>query len=168
MIKKNSSISMQDLVCDHIYEKYGESSREFFDSSLMEIIKVIRDKVFPKFHILVNSYAGDNNYRDREYWQMGLFCNLCSRVYSATNDEIVAVSDHLLGKAIDLQVYDPTDGARIQDEYVFKQLASNTNLDGYSYYVGLINDQYVHLGVSGMKIPDGMFDKVEDKRENGK
>lgn len=168
MIKKNSSIDMQNLVCDHIYEKYGESSREFFDCSLLEIIKVIRDKVFPEYHILVNSYIGDNNYRDREYWQMGLFCNLCSRVYSATNDGLVAISDHLLGKAVDLQVYNPKDSTRIPDEKVFNQLVTNTNLTGYSYYVGLITDQYVHLGVSGMNIPDGVFDKVEDKRENGK
>ena len=36
---------IQELVCRHVYEKYGNNAWQFFDNRLLETLLVIREKL---------------------------------------------------------------------------------------------------------------------------
>lgn len=83
--------SVEELVCPHVYNKYGESSWDFLDTKFLHVLLVIRRDILnaPMF---CNGNGGA---------QRGLRCNMCNLVKQKTG---LYISAHVLGKAGDFTV----------------------------------------------------------------
>ena len=91
---KTKNFRLEELVCDHVFKKYGQTAWQFLDPRLIQTLNYIRDKINKPMEI--------NNY----YWgggdsQSGLRCNLCHLVYIRTKKDMVYMSAHCEGQAID-------------------------------------------------------------------
>lgn len=64
---------IQELVCRHVYEKFGDNAWQFFDNRLLETLLVIREKLGKP--IYVNNWQVGGNVTQR-----GLRCNVCQLV----------------------------------------------------------------------------------------
>ncbi len=88
---------IRELVCRHIYNKFGDGAWQFFDNSLLETLLVIREKLDKP--ITVNNW-----HIGGEFTQRGLRCNVCSLVSRQTKIENVYMSAHMQGTGIDFDV----------------------------------------------------------------
>lgn len=88
---------IQELVCKHVYNKFGEGAWQFFDSRLLETLLVIREKLGKP--IYVNNWQVGGNLTQR-----GLRCNICGLVKEKTSLEKVYMSAHMQGTGIDFDV----------------------------------------------------------------
>ena len=98
---KATFFNITELVCKHVFDKYGETSWQFLDPRLIETLDFIREDLNRPIEI--------NNY----YWgghdtQSGLRCNLCNLVKSKTDKGQVYMSAHIEGQAADFSVKDLT------------------------------------------------------------
>ena len=75
----------KELVCPHVYEKFGESAWQFLDARLLHTLYVIREIVGRP--VIVNNWAKGGNYSQR-----GLRCNVCPLVKEKTSLEKVELS----------------------------------------------------------------------------
>lgn len=82
---------VQELVCDHTFEKWGEKSWQFLDTDYLHALLIIRRDIL-KRPMWCNSNAAH---------QRGLRCNRCQIVRSKT---AVYLSAHCLGKAGDFSI----------------------------------------------------------------
>lgn len=80
---------IDELVCDHVYAKWGERSWQFLDTDLLHCLLIIRRDII-KMPMYCNSKTAH---------QRGLRCNRCQLVKEKT---FVYLSSHILGKALDL------------------------------------------------------------------
>ena len=94
---KATHFQLHELVCKHIYEKYGEQAWQFLDPRLIETIDWIRDTFNKPIEINNYEWNGDDK-------QSGLRCNLCHLVKSKTDKGIVYMSAHNEGQAVDFSV----------------------------------------------------------------
>ncbi len=85
-IKKYFNI--KELVCNHTYNKFGDSSWQFLDTKLLHTLLVIRRDILQT--PMVINYTG--------HFQRGLRCNVCELVKTKVNTYLSA---HILGKAFD-------------------------------------------------------------------
>lgn len=83
--------SVKELVCRHVYDRWGESAWQFLDTNYLHCLLIIRRDIL-KAGMTCN--AGSNDER-------GLRCNLCDLVKSKTKPYISA---HILGKAGDFTI----------------------------------------------------------------
>ena len=83
--------SVKELVCDHTYSRFGESSWNFLDTNYLHVILILRRDIF-KAPMTCNTSS---------LKQRGLRCNRCSLVRNKTT---VYLSAHVLGKAGDFTV----------------------------------------------------------------
>lgn len=88
---------VQELVCKHVYNKFGDNAWQFFDDRLLETLFVIREKLGKPIH--VNNWQVGGNLTQR-----GLRCNVCSLVAEKTRLEKVYMSAHSQGTAVDFDV----------------------------------------------------------------
>ena len=100
---KATHFQLHELVCNHVYKKYGEQAWQFLDPRLIKTIDWIRD-TFNK-PITINDY----------HWkgtdtQSGVRCNICNLVKKKTDKGIVYMSGHQEGQAVDFSVKDMTAG----------------------------------------------------------
>lgn len=79
---------VDELVCDHVYAKWGKSSWQFLDTMFLWCLLVIRRDIL-KVPMYCNSKTAH---------QKGLRCNMCQLVKEKKE---VYVSAHILGKAGD-------------------------------------------------------------------
>ena len=92
IIKKVSTyFKVQELVCSHIYNKWGEASWQFIDTAYLETLLVIRRDII-RMPMLCNNESMS---------QRGVRCNLCKLVKSKSTPYLSA---HVLGKAGDFTV----------------------------------------------------------------
>ena len=89
--KLKKYFKVQELVCNHTYNKFGESSWQFLDTKVLYTLLVLREEIF-KVPMVIN-YSG--------HYQRGLRCNMCQLVKS--KDKIY-LSAHILGKAFDISM----------------------------------------------------------------
>lgn len=82
---------VEELVCDHIFAKWGEKAWQFLDTGYLEALLVIRRDI-----IRLPMYCNGRNAHQR-----GMRCNLCQLV---KEKKVPYVSSHLLGKAGDFSV----------------------------------------------------------------
>lgn len=80
-----------ELVCSHIYSRWGESSWQFLDTDYLHALLVIRMDILKSAMICNNS----------SMTQRGMRCNRCDMVKSKTTPYISA---HMLGKGGDFTV----------------------------------------------------------------
>lgn len=77
-----------ELVCDHIYNKFGNKAWMFLSTQLLHTLLVLRTEII-KAPIIVNTSTMK---------QRGMRCNMCPLVKAKTG---VYVSSHLTGNGID-------------------------------------------------------------------
>lgn len=88
---------IKELVCPHVYEKWGESSWQFLDDRMLANLEWIREKLGKP--IIVNNWA-----KGGQYSQRGLRCNCCILVIEKTDLRKVYLSAHIQGQAVDFNV----------------------------------------------------------------
>lgn len=85
---------LEELVCQHVYQKYGEFAWNFFDPRLLILIDAIREKINKR--IFVNTKG--------KFTQRGLRCIQCEIVQDKIKKGELYVSAHMLGKAADFDI----------------------------------------------------------------
>lgn len=109
---------VKELVCNHIYAKWGENAWQFLDTNFLHALLVIRRDIL-KSPMVCN----DDNTNQR-----GLRCNRCDLV---KNKASVYLSSHILGKAGDFTVKDMTAGeARQKIKSNAHLLPCNVRIEG--------------------------------------
>lgn len=117
---------LEELVCPHCINTYGQNSWQFISTELLSTIYTLRTKVINQPMIVNN---GSN------FTQRGLRCNMCSIV---KNKKSVYMSAHCLGKAIDFHC------TNINPEQC-RQLIKD-NIDQFEYPIRLEEDvNWVHV-----------------------
>lgn len=94
-IKKYFEI--EELVCKHVYDKFGDDAWKFFDPRLLETLLWIREKLGKPIYVNNWQIGGDLS-------QRGLRCNRCALVKEKTRLEKVYMSAHIQGMGIDFDV----------------------------------------------------------------
>lgn len=83
--------NIKELVCDHVYAKWGEQSWQFLDTDFLHCLLILRRDIFKR--------AMYCNGRSKH--QRGLRCNRCDVV--KTKKEVY-LSSHIFGKAGDFDI----------------------------------------------------------------
>ena len=83
--------SIKELVCPHVYQRWGEKSWQFLDTDLLYCILLLRESI-----ICRPMYVNGKTYKQR-----GLRCNMCDIV---KQKNVPYLSGHVLGKAIDFTI----------------------------------------------------------------
>lgn len=86
--------NIKELVCPHIYKRFGETAWMFLSTQLLHTILVIRQDILNKPMIVNNSST---------YTQRGMRCNMCQIVKGKTSPYLSA---HVTGNAIDFSCSD--------------------------------------------------------------
>lgn len=81
----------QELVCDHVFEKWGKNSWRFLDTDFLWCLLVIRRDIIKR-----SMYVNGNNAHQR-----GLRCNMCQLV---KEKKVPYLSTHIMGKACDVTI----------------------------------------------------------------
>ena len=131
MIQKPKHFDLEELVCPHVYYRFGEMAWQFFDPRILELWDWVRDNLGP---VYINNWAMPQwinspyvkfirekvkarkpIYPSEEpvaptalFSQRGLRCNICNLAYAATRNGVIYVSPHFLGKAGDGDVQGKT------------------------------------------------------------
>lgn len=92
MTKVCDNISVKEIVCPHVYAKWGDGAIRFIDSNLRLVLDVVRNKIL-KRPIRINNGTS--------FTQRGLRCNCCQLVADKTKTGRVYLSAHNLGKGCD-------------------------------------------------------------------
>lgn len=85
------NISVKEIVCPHVWEKWGDKAIRFIDPDLRAVLDAIRNKIL-KCPITINNST---------WKQRGLRCNCCQLVADKTKAGKVYLSAHNLGKGCD-------------------------------------------------------------------
>ena len=91
----------EELVCPHVYKRFGERSLDFIDEKMKETLLVIREKLNRPMYINNWAWGGDKS-------QRGLRCNCCALVKEKTALEKPYLTAHGFGKGFDFHVKDMT------------------------------------------------------------
>ena len=91
-----------ELVCPHVYRKYGERSLTFADQRLLKWLTWFRDAIDRP--VIANTYGDGGTLSQRGYR-----CNLCSLVKDKTLADEMYLSAHTRFQAIDFTVPDMLD-----------------------------------------------------------
>ena len=83
--------SIDELVCNHTFAKFGEKSWQFLQTELLHTLLIVRKEII-NLPMNVN-YAGKN--------QRGLRCNICDLVKEKTKKNQIYLSAHVNGAAVD-------------------------------------------------------------------
>jgi hypothetical protein len=87
--------TIREFVCDHVYDKLGESAWRLFDPRLFAVMAWLRLKLNRR--IIINS-------RSQGFTQRGLRCTKCALVKNRTDAGVTYLSPHILGAAVDFDV----------------------------------------------------------------
>ncbi len=85
------NILVKEIVCPHVYAKWGNKAIRFIDPNLRAVIDVVRNQIL-KCPIVINNGT---------WKQRGLRCNCCQLVADKTKAGKVYLSAHNLGKGLD-------------------------------------------------------------------
>ena len=86
------NIVTKELVCPHVYAKFGERSTKFMRKELLETMDVIRNQIVCAPIVINNG---------KNCTQRGFRCNICELVANKTKANRLYVSAHMLGAALD-------------------------------------------------------------------
>lgn len=128
--KLKKHFKIQELVCKHCYEKFGDKAWQFLSTEILSILYTLRFEIF-KCPIVVNNWAMKGTLSQR-----GLRCNMCSLV---KDKKSIYLSAHALGKALDFNVQGYT------TEGVHKQIKENIDLFEYPIRLESNTTTWVHI-----------------------
>ena len=138
MTIKPRYFELHELVCKHVYDKYGKQAWQFLDPRLIVTIDWIRKQLDKP--ITINDY----------YWkgidtQSGLRCNMCNITKSKTDKGEIYMSGHQEGQAVDFSVKGMTAEA-VRNWLVSQELPYPIRLEA--------DVEWIHLDVrdAGQKI----------------
>lgn len=89
--------AIHELVCPHVYNRFGEAAWEFLDKDLLDVLLFIREHLNRPIYINNYKWGGDKS-------QRGLRCNCDPLVKEKVALEKVYLSSHIFGKAVDFNV----------------------------------------------------------------
>jgi len=92
-----NNFQLEELVCDHVFKKYGKTAWQFLDPRLLITLNWIRREIDKPIEINTYHWGGTDT-------QSGLRCNLCRLVNARTKKHMVYMSAHCEGQAIDFSV----------------------------------------------------------------
>jgi hypothetical protein len=95
MITESRYFAIQELVCPHVFKKYGLRSWQFIDQKLIYVLDSVRERMGKQ--IFVNIY-------DTGLTQRGLRCFQCDLVKAKIEAGELYMSAHIFGKAADFDV----------------------------------------------------------------
>jgi hypothetical protein len=143
MITKPKYFSIDELVCPHIYDHYGQRSWQFFDTKLLVTLETIRDRIGKPIYI--NDWQVHGKYSQR-----GLRCFKCDIVKTKIEADEIYMSAHCLGKGADFDVQGLT------AEEV--RLWIITHKNWWPYYIRLERDvNWVHLDVFDLGVEEKVY-----------
>jgi hypothetical protein len=88
---------LSELICPHVYEKYGAKAWNFLDVRAVITINTFRDRIGKPVFI--------NNWQEHgSFSQRGLRCPMCQIVKDYIAKDILYMSAHTLGKGFDFEV----------------------------------------------------------------
>jgi len=117
-IKKYFDID--ELVCNHTFEKWGDKAWQFLDTDFLHCLLIIRRDILQR-PMFCNNHAHGTH-------QRGLRCNMCQMVKGKT---AVYLSSHLLGKAGDFTVQGMTaEQARSRIRMIPAAFPCNIRIEG--------------------------------------
>lgn len=92
---KAKHFTIKELVCPHVYQKYGERAWMFLDSRLILNLDTIRERLNRPITVNTGSLT-----------QRGLRCPQCQIVKDKIKAGELYMSAHTMGKAVDFDVED--------------------------------------------------------------
>lgn len=123
--KLSKCFNIRELVCPHIYARFGEGAWEFPDLRLLEVLLWIRNTLGKP--ITINSGT--------KYTQRGMRCNCCEMVKSKN---YAYLTTHSFGMGVDFDVQGMTaDEVRAWLEAHKDELPHNIRLESNSTWVHL-------------------------------
>lgn len=87
---------IQELVCPHVYEKYGDKSWEFFNEEFLKELDIVREVL--GVPITINNWNIEGQYKES-----GNRCQFCSIVAKRIANKELNMSMHNLYQAFDLK-----------------------------------------------------------------
>lgn len=85
------NITVKELVCPHVYAKYGENSIKFLRKEILETIDIIRNEIVCA-PIIINN---------KSLTQRGLRCNICQLCANKTSAGKMYLTAHSFGAGLD-------------------------------------------------------------------
>lgn len=95
---KSDFFSVKELVCKHVYDRYGEGAAMFLDDKLIATLNTIREKILRAPMTINNWHLGGS------FTQRGCAATSGALVKGKTDIGRLYLSAHLLGKAVDCNV----------------------------------------------------------------
>lgn len=93
---KSKYFKVEELVCPHVYKKYGDKSLEFFSEDLLKDLDIIREVL--RVPIIINNWHIKGQYKES-----GNRCPFCSIVAKKIANKELDMSMHNLYQAFDLK-----------------------------------------------------------------
>lgn len=87
---------IQELVCQHVYKKYGDKSWEFFSEEFLKDLDTVREVL--GVPIIINNWHVNGQYKES-----GNRCQFCSIVAKKITNKELNMSMHNLYRAFDLK-----------------------------------------------------------------
>jgi hypothetical protein len=97
MIYKPEYFTIDELVCPHVYDKFGDIAWQFFDQRLLITLDLIRERLNKP--IFINDWQVHGHIH-----QSGFRCIQCDLVKKAISEGRLYVSAHMTGQAADFDV----------------------------------------------------------------
>jgi hypothetical protein len=89
---------IQELVCPHVFEIYGDQSWQFMDEKILMTLYTLRNDIF-SLPMVINNYNSGGPFTQR-----GLRCGFCPIVQDKVKQKTLYLSGHIFGQAIDFDV----------------------------------------------------------------
>lgn len=100
-MKQAKGFQLHELVCRHVYNRDGQDAWRYFAPVLLDFLTWFRVTIDKP--VYVNNWAWKGGRTQR-----GLRCNLCPICKDKTKKNIVYLSGHVTGYAVDFEVKDMT------------------------------------------------------------
>lgn len=102
---KSNYFSIKELVCKHVYDRYGEAATMFIDDRLIATLNTVREKILRAPMTVNNWHLGGS------FTQRGLRCNLCDLVREKSERQQLYLSAHWI-----IQCATTADGEKLLEE----------------------------------------------------
>jgi len=134
---------IQELVCPHVFSRFGEQSWRFLQTEFLHTLLVVRRDILQRTMLCNNYHAGGS------FSQRGIRCNLCQIVNDYTKQNKLTTMPHVIGAGGDYTV------SGLTAEEARKAIAANAAK--LPYPIRLENDvTWLHMDVldvgTGQKI----------------
>jgi hypothetical protein len=133
-----------ELVCRHVYSKYGNMSLMFADARLLKWLEWFRAAIDRPVTVNTYMHAG-------KYSQRGYRCNLCSLVKDKTFADEMYLSAHTRFQAVDFNVSD------MMDEEIRQWIDRNKRDMPVPVRIEKNTVGWVHVDVA---VSPGTYDKI--------